>query len=293
MSDPQGSMMDPYDARSISLGTPAVICDRSRQPRIVAAQRIPGGRESHPQSASARPTPLVRCRAIHSGRDRQTTRSQSPQGDRTRRQAGYPSRLVSATGCAQVRRLPPSRLGIRPHRGRTGQSGSCYLGSNRGQHPASAQHCSSAGAESHDDMEGVHSVAHGRAHRRRLLHRGGPDLARAGDVLRAVLHRSRHPPGIFGRHHAPPGLVLDRAGGAQRNDAGHRISERLSLPAARPRQEVLPRVSRNTSGVWCGVHADTSEKSESERPRGALGTFDPGGMPLEGDPVRGEGRCSA
>jgi hypothetical protein len=37
MLDPQGSMMDPDDARSISLGTPAVICDRSRQSRIVAA----------------------------------------------------------------------------------------------------------------------------------------------------------------------------------------------------------------------------------------------------------------
>ena len=27
---------------------------------------------------------------------------------------------------------------------------------------------------------------------------GGPDLARAGDVLRSVLHRIRHPPGMFG-----------------------------------------------------------------------------------------------
>src|SRR5258706_7269831 len=70
-------------------------------------------------------------------------------------------------------------------------------------------------------------------------------------------------PGIFGRHHAPPALLLDGAGGAQRNDAGHRISERLSLPAARPRREVLPRASGNARGVCCGVHADTTEKSES------------------------------
>jgi hypothetical protein len=37
MPDPQGSMMDPYDARAISLGTLAGICARSRQSRIVAA----------------------------------------------------------------------------------------------------------------------------------------------------------------------------------------------------------------------------------------------------------------
>jgi putative transposase len=38
-----------------------------------------------------------------------------------------------------------------------------------------------------------------------------------------------------GRHHATSGLVLDGAGCAQRDDARHRISERLSLPAARSR----------------------------------------------------------
>jgi putative transposase len=57
------------------------------------------------------------------------------------------------------------------------------------------------------------------------------------------------------------------------NDAGHRISERLSLPVARPRPEVLPRVSGNASGVWCGVHADTSEKAEPETPTWSAGYF--------------------
>src|SRR5215831_8508688 len=45
----------------------------------------------------------------------------------------------------------------------------------------------STGAESHDDLAGVHQVAHGCARRGRLLYRGGADLARIGDVLRAVL----------------------------------------------------------------------------------------------------------
>jgi hypothetical protein len=44
---------------------------------------------------------------------------------------------------------------------------------------------------------------------------------------------------------APSGLVLDGASGAQRNDGGHRVSERLSLAAARSRQEVLLRVPGN------------------------------------------------
>jgi putative transposase len=50
--------------------------------------------------------------------------------------------------------------------------------------------------------------------RSRLFNGRGPDLARVGDVLRAVLHRSRQSTGIVGRHRAPSGLVLDAAGGA-------------------------------------------------------------------------------
>jgi hypothetical protein len=65
---PQGSMLDSYHARSVSLGTHSVLGDRSCQPRMVAAKRIPGGRKSHSQSAPARPTPLVRRQAIHPGR---------------------------------------------------------------------------------------------------------------------------------------------------------------------------------------------------------------------------------
>jgi putative transposase len=46
-------------------------------------------------------------------------------------------------------------------------------------------------------------------------------LARSGDVLRTLLHRSRQPPRMVGRHHAPPGLLLDGASGAQCNDGEH------------------------------------------------------------------------
>ena len=62
---------------------------------------------------------------------------------------------------------------------------------------------------------------------------GGAYVERSGDLLRAVLHRSRQPPCTAGRHHAPSGVVLDATGGAQRHDGGRWLSERLSLPAAR------------------------------------------------------------
>src|SRR5262249_9733069 len=48
------------------------------------------------------------------------------------------------------------------------------------------------------------------------------------------------------------------------------------------------RVSGDTDGWWCEVPAATSQKSQSERPRGTLDTFDQTGIPVEADPVRGE-----
>ena len=74
---------------------------------------------------------------------------------------------------------------------------------------------------------------------------------------------------------------------AQRRDAEHRISERLSLPAARSRQKVLPRVSGNTCRRGCGVYANPGEKTELEHTLGALGAFRQRRMPIEADFVRG------
>jgi hypothetical protein len=39
-------------------------------------------------------------------------------------------------------------------------------------------------------------------------------------------------PGVAGRHHPIPGLVLDGASGAERDDGRHRIPEPLSVSTA-------------------------------------------------------------
>jgi hypothetical protein len=45
-----------------------------------------------------------------------------------------------------------------------------------------------------------------------------------------LLPRSRQPSGTTGPHHAPSGVVVAAEGGAQRHDAGQRLSEWLPLP---------------------------------------------------------------
>jgi hypothetical protein len=67
----------------------------------------------------------------------------------------------------------------------------------------------------------------------RLLHGRSADLARAHHVLHAVLHRDRQSPGVAGRHHPIPGLVLDGASGAERDDGRHRIPEPLCMIGTR------------------------------------------------------------
>ena len=54
----------------------------------------------------------------------------------------------------------------------------------------------------------------------RLLHGRGSQLARAGDVLRLVLHPSGEPPRQFGRDHAAPGSSMDATNGTQRDRGG-------------------------------------------------------------------------
>jgi hypothetical protein len=50
--------------------------------------------------------------------------------------------------------------------------------------------------QAHDDVGRLHSDPRGVVGGDRLLYRRGADAARAGDLLRAVLHPSREPPGI-------------------------------------------------------------------------------------------------
>jgi hypothetical protein len=54
----------------------------------------------------------------------------------------------------------------------------------------------------------------------RLLHGRGPHLARAGDVLRVVLHSSGEPAGQLGRHYMAPRPGVDAADGTQRDWGG-------------------------------------------------------------------------
>jgi hypothetical protein len=55
----------------------------------------------------------------------------------------------------------------------------------------------------------VHSNSPGAAGGDGLLHRGGADAARAGDLLRAVFHSSREPPGGHCRDHRSPVRAMD------------------------------------------------------------------------------------
>jgi hypothetical protein len=70
--------------------------------------RLPGGRESDSRSQPAEAVPLVGCRAIHPGRNRETTRTGSSEAYRACRQAGHDSGLVSAVRGAEVRPGPAS-----------------------------------------------------------------------------------------------------------------------------------------------------------------------------------------
>jgi len=72
----------------------------------------------------------------------------------------------------------------------------------------------------------------------RLLHRGGADAARAGDLLRVVFHPSREPPRGHRRDHGSPGRAVDAADRPERDHGGMRCSARLSLSAARSRHQV-------------------------------------------------------
>ncbi len=82
------------------------------------------------------------------------------------------------------------------------------------QRPARA---AGAGAQAHDHLVGVHSRPLGAAGGHRLLHRGGAHSARAHDLLRAIFHPSREPPGGHRRDHHPSQRTMDEANGTKRD----------------------------------------------------------------------------
>jgi hypothetical protein len=185
--------MDSYHARSGSLGTHSVLCDRSCQLGIIACETILSAEN-----------PILRAhlpaRLRLSDAERSTLAEIDTRPDRKALQeiarVAKPDTLlalVSATGGTQVRRLSPARLSwptqditrsadaggpdgareprleIGPHRGVPANLGPAISDRTVGTIPAPAQPRASTGAESHDEREGVHPVAPGRARRSRLL----------------------------------------------------------------------------------------------------------------------------
>ena len=119
-----------------------------------------------------------------------------------------------------------------------------------------------------------------------LLHRGGADAARAGDLLRAVFHPSREPPGEHRRRYRPPGRAVDAADRPERDHGGMRCAARLPLSPARSRHQVhpiLPGDHRVRPGrAACAACA----QPEPECLCGALGQVGEGGVPVQGGSVR-------
>ncbi|SRR6266481_3472552 len=63
---------------------------------------VPSRREPHPESTSAVHTAALRSGAVHVGRDRETTGTQTAQAPGLHRQAGYHPGLVSTAHCPQA-----------------------------------------------------------------------------------------------------------------------------------------------------------------------------------------------
>jgi len=72
----------------------------------------------------------------------------------------------------------------------------------------------------------------------RLLHLRGADAARAGDLLRAILHPSREPASEHRRDHRSPERALDEADRPESDRGRLRRAESLSISLARPRHQV-------------------------------------------------------
>jgi hypothetical protein len=139
------------------------------------------------------------------------------------------------------------------------QSGPSDLRPNFGNIFASIPDRTSAGAESHDHLEGVHPVAHG---------------------LHSVLHRDRQSTGVAGRHHPTPGSCWMEQVARNATMEGHRIPEPLSVSTAY-RDTKFCREFRETlvaGGVKCLALPARSPNLNSYA--GALGTFGKRGVPV-------------
>jgi transposase len=99
------------------------------------------------------------------------------------------------------------------------------------------------------------------------------------------LHPLGDSPGEPGGIHPVPGSDVDGAAGAKHDDGGVGMPERLPLPAARPRCEVLPIISRTDQDRRRESTSVASKEPESELVRGTLGEVGQGRMFVEADPV--------
>src|SRR5712692_5202473 len=88
--------------------------DGFHQSRTAPAERVPGGRESHPQISDQRTIAVVRWREGDLGRDCQAFGAESPTGSRLHRQTGYDPGLVSEARRPEIRRLEETRIGRPP-----------------------------------------------------------------------------------------------------------------------------------------------------------------------------------
>src|SRR5215510_6161877 len=86
----------------------------------------------------------------------------------------------------------------------------------------------------------IHSDPPGATGGDGLLHGGGSHAARTGDLLRAVFHPSREPPGGHRRHHPSPRRAKDGAARPERDHGGIRRLAGLSLSSPRWRHEIRP-----------------------------------------------------
>src|SRR5713226_1495417 len=112
--DGQSPMMDSGHGGQEELAPVAGLRDGFHQSRVALAERVLGGRESHPQISDQRTIAVVRWRKGDLGRDCQASGAESPTGNRLHRQTGYDPRLVSEARRSEIRRLEETRIGRPP-----------------------------------------------------------------------------------------------------------------------------------------------------------------------------------